>query len=690
MNRFSQFLCSAALIGGMFPLEATVSGSQDWLAYLGQQIDGIQAINVQQNLKAVPLQYLGGDPVLYDKPIQAPADCPLMAFSLLAVYDTEIALKRGERDRFLYLADFLYDTLVRKEVSWDACISDEREKKLIDEIRSHAACLMQKAGHKPLYSESKAKDVYRTTWNVRLRTAESINDLSFHQRVQEILMIQDDFENIKNFLAHQTEAFLANPAHWEAAHKSDPVALKSAQIVRYSPHFKSLKEFPELFRMAVEEDYNDRLNALWMPSELAQRIAEEEKLELGFVEPIVQSMYRAEIEKFIAYLTDLTAFIQCPRNIYAVECGATDGRSRNTCGLNSLLNRDAIRGDIQALRSESCALVDAFSVSSKAVQQDLHVALSKDPGRPRPLMLRSLASQSIQFESAGTSGSYGSIQVRRPTEDWFLNYQGQKIVQPGAVQSDLLELVAYAHDYNMIVLTRNVAPAPQKQAANFEPSANLEPVGVKTKFPQVKQATSTIRRSFVKPALQSAKGLLSSSSSSAETPTLKETSKPAERTSASPHPSHPIPTTFKVSFKGNIVTSSKTTAQTLRPIAHFSTVSGGRESNTLQKLVRQRRLSEKAGGLTQESLDVERAASSVKAHVLEEPILRNAPILSCLQSISVFSAYQEIRFLVHTPGHYQAVAFHSPMPQVLHYGAPTEWYKRHVKGVIQESQTEGK
>lgn len=639
MKHIYQFLCSAGwiFVEGVFSSFSTQATTQQpatpsLLSFLGQQIDVLEEFNAQQNIKAVPLQYLGSDPSLYDRTIQVPSGCPPEAFSLLAIYDTEIALRRSERERFLHLADFLYERLVRKGDDLSVFASSAQETDLLSMIRSHAACLMQKAGHRPL--EHSSGDI-QTRWNIRLRIAETINDLSFHQRVQEILTIQDDLEHIVSFFAHHMAEFQANPEQWMALHKNDGDLIKAAQIVKEAAHFRQLQlqnTDVDVFFESLKSQYQERLDTLWMDTPLAEKISREARQAREMVFPLVQSMYKFEIDKFINYLENLTQVLQKTRNIYAVECGASDRRTSNTCGLNSLLIKDAVRGNVQSLRADSCSLIEALSRSSKAVQQGLNTALSQDPGRPHPLTLSVLAGQSIQFESAGTSGFIAGQKVRRPAEDWLLNYKGRTVVQPGAVQSDLLELVSYAYDYNLIVLTRTSQGSPLPQA----------------QF--VRERSGTVQNTVAAlpnpvPALPVAK----------LSPAVFSTRRQSQI--------HRLNTSLATLKKP--VTSSPQGAQTL-PLQKASAIR--RESFTSNT------------GLTG-------AAAHVSSnHLSPRASLSNVSLLSCIQSISIFSAYQEIRFLIHTPGHYQAAEFYAPLPQSLHYGRPTEWYQRKVKNMIQRTK----
>lgn len=641
MNKISQFLCSVrwvAIGGVLLPLSAQATtpteNTAGLLPFLGQQIGELEKFNAGQAIKAVPLQYLGSTPELYDKVVQVPEGCPPEAFVLLAVYDTEIALRRSERGRFLHLADFLYKRLVIQGDDLGIFASSSQETALLDVIRSHAACLMHKAGHQPLNQISKE---IQSRWNVRLRVAERINDLSFHQRVQEILTLQDDLEHIRDFLAHHITAFRANSADWTAVHWKDPALLKAAQIVQYAPGFDSLKkEGLDLFQQEIEMDYQERLEELWMDASLVEQIVRQEHQTTDFVEPLVRSMYKAEIEKFIDYLENLTKILQQPRNIYAVECGSSDRRTAHTCGLNSLLMRDALRGDVQSLRADSCSLIETLSRSSQAVRQSLNAALSKDPGRSQPLTLNALAQQSIQFESAGTSGFCGGELVQRPASDWFLNYKGRTIVQPGAVQADLLELVAYAHNYNLVVLSKkNIT---RSAAKNTMP----------TKISVSESAKVTLQSPL--PALPVAK-------IPSATLGMRRQSQ-VHRLNASPS---------ALAQATVINAQGPRTGKVQAFLVHPKTTAVRRESTVSVAKVLETR-----GDFTP-TTDFSGMSSSGRTSLLDG-----------IQSISIFSSYQEIRFLLHTPGHYQAAEFYAPIVQSLHYGTPTEWYQRKIKGILSQ------
>lgn len=650
MNNLCLFFCSTCLLlcsagriwaSGPVQTETQTSETDGLLPFLGQQIDALERFNEQQAIRAVPLQYLGSDPTLYDQAVRVPPGCPSSAFVLLAVYDTEIALRRSERDRFLHLADFLYGRLVKDSEDLNVFATTEAERELINMIQSHAACLMQKAGHKPLPQPTGEK---QTHWNIRLRTAEAVNDLSFHQRVQEILTLQDDLDHLRDFFANHLTALRTNQGQWMAAHKNDEAILKAAQIIRHIPQFGTLKE-DEIgaFQAALEEEYRERLGCLWTDPLLAEQIAQQECQEIPIVSPIVQSMFRVEIEKFIGYLENLTHILRQPRNIYAVECGATDRRTTNTCGLNSLLIKDAICGHIQSLRADSCALVEALSQTSKAVQRELSAALSKDPGRPRSLTLKALAAQSIQFESAGTSGSYAGQTVQRPTQDWLLPYKGRTVVQPAAVQSDLLELVAYAHDYNMVVLTKGtgIQSLPRLSSlSRIEAPTKAQPLDI-----------------FQKPLINPLPALPIAKVSS----TISE----MRRQSQVHRPNAQLAVSRKI--HPTTLSPQENTAQAFLPM-------------TWPIVRRESSVSEV------QSLATFNGALGANPPRRTFTSLSNVPVLSCVQSISIFSPYQEIRFLIHVPGHYQAVEFYSPIPRTLHYGQPTEWYQRKVKGIIQQSQ----
>jgi hypothetical protein len=61
----------------------------------------------------------------------------------------------------------------------------------------------------------------------------------------------------------------------------------------------------------------------------------------------------------------------------------------------------------------------------------------------------------IQFESAGTVGRYSTEFVSRPREDWLASSLNKQMIQPAAVQADMLELAALVHNYNIVVFHKN-------------------------------------------------------------------------------------------------------------------------------------------------------------------------------------------------------------------------------------------
>lgn len=450
-----KIIFSFVLIQGIF-LNQTLATTESWITFLKEKAEKVQSINTISNIRNTPLHYLYNKPTYYDfKDIQKPKLCT-PAFCLTAIYDAEIALKSHDRERFLHLTDFIYKNLVIKNINWTHEITDEDEYDYLQILKSHAACLMQKAG----FSEKSFKTHFSSLpyfhvqeWKIRLQVAKSINDISFHQRVQKILMLQEDYENIQEFIKVNAQNFLATPDFWINQDKNDSKLSKIIAIITTHNFFHLLQKGNlNAFQDALANDYETRIQTLKSNSSLIDSLSQQKKLNKRFVQTLVNDMYNHEFEKFISYLSEVNSILHQNEPIFPLECGIYDGKTSNTCGLNSLLYKDVIKGNIQSLRQESCTLIKKYAQSSSELQEALRAALIRDKKDDSPLTLHDFATKPIPFESAATSGFYSTGFVKRPLDDWITSYKGQHIIYPAIVQADMLELVAFVHDYNIIIM----------------------------------------------------------------------------------------------------------------------------------------------------------------------------------------------------------------------------------------------
>ncbi|MDR2464056.1 MAG: hypothetical protein LBD36_00340 [Holosporales bacterium] len=416
-----------------------------WIEYLSTKMELARSVNVLYETQAKNPVYMCANATVYDQPAIIQPLCPSYIFALISVYDAEIAMKRHERSRFLHIVDFINKVFVTENFQFAPCITNAREQTFIDQMKSHAACLMQKAwiscGQENL------------EWYIRLRAAAAINSIDFHQRVQQVLVLQDDLQSIFKFLDTVGD-YLSSRDDWIVSHQKEDKLIKAMKIVTNHDEFVASIDNLADFRASISNEYEAKIRTLSTNQQIIDQICDQTSIDALFVKNIVDSMYAFEYDKFTDYLYLLNAILHQQLYANTIECGSTDGHTLNACGLNSLLYRDALCGNLKSLRAESCTLMQKLSDVDLFFQGALNSALSGDLRRTRR-SLEDFKHQSLQFESAGTVGLYSTGLVKRPREDWTVSFLGRQMIQPATVQADMLELAAFVNDYNLIVLRQN-------------------------------------------------------------------------------------------------------------------------------------------------------------------------------------------------------------------------------------------
>lgn len=144
---------------------------------------------------------------------------------------------------------------------------------------------------------------------------------------------------------------------------------------------------------------------------------------------INDNMIKYMADYFYNYINKLQEYFEKEFVVSVVDCGSSDPKTFNTCGINSLLISDTQEGNFKNLRQEVCLLLKCLSERDNNLKNAINTGVQD-------------CNTKDLDEFTESSEAFQSTQPLPPGDKFLDNFTSQS----------LLECAAYATNYNCIVL----------------------------------------------------------------------------------------------------------------------------------------------------------------------------------------------------------------------------------------------